>query len=95
MGSSRHGVGLAAGFLEGHRAGDLKGHLGGVDLVIRAVVQGDLHVDHGVTGQDAGLHGALDTGVHGGDIFLGDGAADDLVDELIALAGLVGLQHGS
>ena len=60
--------------------------------MIRAVVQGDLHVDHGVTGQDAGLHGALDTGVHGGDIFLGDGAADDLVDELIALAGLVGLQ---
>ena len=59
--------------------------------MVGAVVQGDLHVHHGVAGQNAGLHGALDTSVHGGDIFLGDGAAHDLVDELVALAGLVGL----
>ena len=91
MGSSRTGVGLAAGLLEGHGTGDLKGHLGGVHLVVGAVVQSDLHVHHGVAGQHTGLHGALDAGVHRGDILLGDGAAHDGVDELIALAGLVGL----
>ena len=56
-----------------------------------AVVQGDLHVHHGVTGQHAGLHGSLDTGIDRRDILLGNGAAHDGVDKLIALAGLVGL----
>ena len=36
---------------------------------------------------------ALDTGVHRRDILLGDNAAGNLVEELIALAGLIGL-HG-
>ncbi len=59
--------------------------------MIGAVVQGDLYVHHGVAGHGAGEHSALDTGVDGRDILLGDSAAHHLVDELVALAGLVGL----
>ena len=59
--------------------------------MIRAVVQRDLDVDDRVTGENAGEHGALDTGIDRGNVFLGDRAADDGVDELVALAGLVGL----
>src|SRR5699024_1285871 len=44
-----------------------------------------------VTGEHAGLHGALDALVDSGDIFLGDRAANDAVDELVTLAG-VGFQ---
>ena len=82
---------LAAGLLEGHGAGNLKGHLRGVDLMVGAEGQVDLHVHHRVASQHTGLHGALDTGVHRGDILLGDHAAGDLVEELVTLAGLVGL----
>ena len=35
--------------------GDLEGHLRGVDVVEAAVVEADLHVDHGVAGEDAAL----------------------------------------
>ena len=59
--------------------------------MIGAVEQGDLHVHNGVAGQNTGLHSALDTGVNRRDIFLGDGTAHHGVDELVALAGLVGL----
>ena len=37
IGSSSTGPALLVGLLEGHRAGDLEGHLGGVDGVVRAV----------------------------------------------------------
>ena len=84
------GVRLSEGFLDRHRAGDLEGHFRGVDFVVRAVVQLDLDVDNRVTGEDTGLEGALDTGVNRGDIFFRDRAADDRVDELVTLAGLVG-----
>ena len=59
--------------------------------MVRAIVQGDLHVHNGVAGQNTGLHRALNTGIDGGDILLGDGAANNGVDELVTLAGLVGL----
>ena len=61
--------------------------------MIRAVVERDLHIHHGIAGQHAALHGALNTGIHRRNIFLGDGAAHGAVDELIALAGFVGLQR--
>lgn len=69
-----HGVGLAHRFLKGHRAGDLERHLGRVDLVVRAVVERDLHVHDVVAGEHAGLHSALDTGVDRRNIFLRDDA---------------------
>ena len=59
--------------------------------MIRAVVQGDFDVNHGVASQNTGLHGALDTLVNGANVLFGDSAAHDGVDELVALAGLVGL----
>ncbi len=61
--------------------------------MVRTIVQRDLDIHHGIAGQHARLHRALDTGVDGGDIFLGNGAAHDGVDELVALAGLVGLER--
>ena len=61
--------------------------------MVRTIVQRDLHIHHGIAGQHARLHGALNTGVDGGDILLGNGAAHDGIDTLVALAGLVGLQR--
>ena len=56
--------------------------------MIGTVPQGDLDIHDGITGQDTGLHSALDTIVDSGDIFLRDRAANDCVDELVALAGV-------
>ena len=84
-------AGLLAGLLEGHGAGDLERHFRGVDLVIRTIVQRDLDVDDRVPGENTGEHGALNTGIDRGNVFLGDRAADEGVDKLVTLAGLVGL----
>ena len=43
--------------------------------MIRTVVQRNLDVHHRETCDDAGLQGALNTGIDSGDEFLGDGAA--------------------
>ena len=59
--------------------------------MVRTVVQRDLDIDDRVTGENAGEHGALNTGIDRGNVFLGDRAADERVDELVTLAGLVGL----
>ncbi len=48
----------------------------------------DLDVDDLVTGIDAALAGFFDAVDDGGDVFLGNGAADDLVENLDALAAL-------
>ena len=60
--------------------------------MIGAVIQCDLDVHDGIACQNTGLHRALDTGVDRGNVFLRDGAADNGIDELIALAGLVRLE---
>src|SRR6478735_4322015 len=80
------GVRAARGVLEGHRAGDLEGQLGGVDVVVLAVGEGDLDVDHRVAGDDAELHGLLATGVDRGDVLARDATTGDLVHELVAAA---------
>ena len=59
--------------------------------MVGAVVQRDLDVDHRITGEHAREHRALDTGIDRRDILLGNAAADRGVDELVALAGLIGL----
>src|SRR5215211_4561027 len=48
-------VGPLEGFLDGHGTGDLERHLGGVDLVVRAVDQLDPDIDDGVAGDDTGI----------------------------------------
>src|SRR5581483_247671 len=87
----QHGAGFLGSFLECHGAGDLKGHFAGVHFVVAAVVQDGAHVLHRITGENSAFHGFPDPFVHRLNVFLGDDAADDLVDELIALAGFVGL----
>jgi hypothetical protein len=52
--------------------------------VLLAVQQGDLDVDHGEAPGAALGHGLLDALLHGGDVALRDGTADDLVGELEA-----------
>src|SRR5918997_1061561 len=79
-------AGLACGLLEDHRAGDLEGHLRGVDLVVLAVQQGGLHADHGVAGEDAVLHGVLHALVDRRDVLPRDATTGDLVLELVGRA---------
>ena len=80
----QHRVGLAGRLLERHRAGDLEGELGRVDVVVGAVVQGDLDVDQRVAGEDAELHGLLGARVDRRDVLPRDAATGDLVHELVA-----------
>ena len=82
-----------AGLLEGHAAADLEAHLGRVDLMEGTVQYGGFDVHHLEAGEDAREHGSLDALVDAGDELLGDRAAGDFVDELVALAGLVGFDH--
>src|SRR5580658_2105581 len=82
----QHGVRLGGGLLERHRAGDLEGELGRVDLVVGAVGQRHLDVDHRVAGQHAELGGLLAAGVHRRDVLARDPATVDLVLELVPAA---------
>src|SRR2546423_899975 len=59
----------------GERAGDLEGHFRGIDIVVAAVIERDLHVGHGIARQNSTLERFLDTGFRGVDIFLGNSAA--------------------
>ena len=59
--------------------------------MVRTIDQADLHIHNGIASQNAGLHSALDTGIDSGNIFLGNSAADNSIDELVTLAGFVGL----
>ena len=60
--------------------------------MVGAVGERDADVNDGVAGPDALAHGVDDAALDGGDVFLGDAAADDLVDELEALAGVERLE---
>ena len=91
MGSSRQGLQRLHGLAEGQAAGHLEGHFVGVDVVITAVVDGGLEVDHRVAGEIA-AGGRLDDALFdGGDEVAGDRAAEDFVAELEAAAAGHGL----
>src|SRR4051812_44397936 len=81
--------GLVRGLLERHRARDLERHFRGVDVVVAAVDQLDLHVDDRVTREDAVLQCLGDALLDRADVLARDRAADDLVleDEPGALLG--------
>src|SRR5690606_33990451 len=85
-GLQEHRGRLLGGSTEGHGAGDLEGHLRAAALGLGAVDQGDAHVHDRVARQDAPAHRFADTGLDRRDVFLGHHTADDLVDELDALA---------
>src|SRR5690606_38115174 len=57
---------------------------GGVDVVVGAVLERDLHIDHRVSGEDAELHRVLATGVDRGDVLLRHATTGDVVGELVA-----------
>src|SRR6478752_9815215 len=78
---------LACGLLEGLVAGDLERELGRVDVVVGAVLEGELHVHHGVAGEHAELHGLLATLVDRGDVLLRHTTTGHVVHELVARAG--------
>ena len=59
--------------------------------MIRTIPQGDLDINNRIACQNAGLHSTLNTVVDSRDVFLRDSAANDGVDELVTLTGLVGL----
>ena len=59
--------------------------------MIRTIPQGDLNINNRIACQNASLHSTLNTVVDSRDVFLRDSAANDSVDELVTLAGLVGL----
>ena len=92
IGSRMAGSALREGVLDGHRSGDLERHLGRVDVVVRPVEQGDLDVHDREAGVDARGERLADALVDRLDVLARDGAADDLVDELVAGALLGGLE---
>src|SRR5262245_5034047 len=83
-GLEQHGVSPTRRLLERHRTGDLEGELGRVNLVVSAVAERDLDVDHRIAGENAELHGLLAARVNRRDVLLGDSPTGDLVHELVA-----------
>src|SRR5258705_1444966 len=72
--------------LEAHRGRNLERHVGRIDIVIAAVEDGDLDIHQRIAREvsfDQGIAHAL---LHRGDEVARDYAADDIVDELEALA---------
>src|SRR6185295_9226912 len=82
----QHRVRLLHSRLERHRAGRLERHLARVDIVVVATSEDDAHVDHGVARDDATFERATHTFFDRLDELLGHLTANDLVDELEALA---------
>src|ERR1700687_2992091 len=80
---------LARRFLERHRTGDLERHFVGIDIVVAAVVERRLDVDHRIAGENAAFHGLLHALIDRLDVFLRHRAAYDIVDEFVALARLI------
>src|SRR5687768_10509158 len=79
-------MGFLDGVLEGHGSSDLERILGGVDAMEGAVVETNLHVDHGVAGDVPTRHRLDDSLLHSRYELARDGAADDGVLELEARA---------
>src|SRR6267143_44921 len=84
-------LGLAARLLETQGRGDLERHLRGIHLVVGAVGEPNLDVDHRVAGQDTRLERLADALLDRRDVFPRNRAADDLVLELEPLTGLIRL----
>src|SRR4030081_3104239 len=83
---------LARRFFERHRTGNLERHFVRIDVVVAAVVERRLDGDHRIAGQNAAFHGFVHALVDRLDEFLWHRAADDIVDEFVALARLVRIE---
>ena len=74
-------LGLLHRILERLARREFEGQFRRIDIVVRAVVEHHAEIHHGEAGQEAALGGFHNALLHGGDVVLGDGAAEDLVDE--------------
>ena len=92
IGSSSLGAALLAQLAEGRAGGDLEGQHAGVDVVVVAVGQRRLEVDHREAGQQAVFLGRRQALFDAGDEFLRHVAADHLVLEHVARARLARLE---
>ena len=88
IGSSSVGCAGAHAVLEGEDRRHLEGVLVRIHLVVRAVDQRGLDVDHRIAGEHALVDRLVDALLHRRDEFLRHPAALDAVDEFVALAGL-------
>src|SRR5208282_1638586 len=87
-----HRARLACRFFESHRAGNLKRHFVRIDVVIAAVEERRLDVDHRIARKYAAFHSLLHALVDRLDEFLRYGAAHDFIDEFVAFARLVWIE---
>src|SRR4029077_7820843 len=87
----QHWPGLLHGFLEGQRAGDLESDVRGVDVVVFAVVEDGAEINHGEAGEIPARGGFANSSFHGGNPVPWYRAAENVIDELDALAALDGL----
>src|SRR5262249_10973468 len=74
--------------LKGHRSCNLKRHLRGIHVVVAAVMQSGLYIDHLVAGQYAAFHRLSNSLIHRLDVLAGNHSADYRVDEFVTGAGL-------
>src|SRR5690606_40196818 len=73
---------LPISFFERHRTGDLKRHFRRVNIVVRTIKQGDLHVHHWEACEHTILELLWDTLIDSRDVFLRNHTAHALVNEL-------------
>ncbi len=81
-GLQQGGLGDLHGFFEGDAAGGFEAEFVGIHVVIAAVVEADLEIDDGVSGEEATGGGFEDSLFDGGNEVLGNGPAEDVIDEL-------------
>ena len=74
------------GFLESERTGDAKCHVGRINVVVFAVVEGGAEIGDREPGEEAEGGCFTDAALDGGNPVFGDGAAENVVDEFDALA---------
>src|SRR5262249_36919514 len=73
---------------ESDTAGHLEREFVGIHVVVAAVVESDLKIHHGISGEIAARRGFDDPLFDSGNEVLGNGASEDIVDELKLLAAL-------
>src|SRR5947209_7152207 len=91
----QRGPSLLHGFFEGEGAGDLEGHVGRVDVVVFAVVENGAEIDDREAGQVTARGGLANSSFDGGNPVLGDGAAENVVDEFNSFATLDGFHFNA
>ena len=80
----KHRIALLDRILEGHRAGNLKCHLRRVHIVVGPIDNRAFDINQGITSYHARLAGLLHALLGWLDVFLGNGATNNFVDEFKA-----------